>query len=110
MKHYKIFANPQGSYEAVKQGWSWPAFFFTWIWAIVKKMWWPVVGVLIAVFALALFIAALADVVIIVISMIFGIFGNKWRENNLPTRRYDYKETVNAETPEGAITLYRFLM
>jgi len=41
-----------------------------------------------------------------VISLIFGIYGNKWRENNLPTRGYDYKETVTAANPEGAIALY----
>ena len=110
MKKYKIFVNPQGSYESVKQGWSWPAFFFTGVWAIVKKMWWPVACVLIAVFILFTFIAALADVVTIVISIIFGIYGNKWRENNLSTRGYDYKETVTAEKPEGAIIHYRFLM
>ena len=37
MKTYKIFKNPTGQYEAVKQGWSWPAFFFGGIWACVKK-------------------------------------------------------------------------
>ena len=39
MKQYKIFKHPLGKIEAVKQGWSWPAFFFNWIWALVKKMW-----------------------------------------------------------------------
>ena len=39
MKTYKIFKNPTGQYEAVKQGWSWPAFFFGGIWACVKKIW-----------------------------------------------------------------------
>lgn len=37
MKTYKIFKNPTGQYEAVKQGWSWPAFLFGGIWACVKK-------------------------------------------------------------------------
>jgi len=46
MKQYKIFVNPQGTCEAVKQGWSWPAFLFTWVWGIFKKMWWPFVCVL----------------------------------------------------------------
>jgi len=106
MKQYKIFVNPQGTCEAVKQGWSWPAFLFTWVWGIFKKMWWPFVCVLISVFVLAPFIAAFADVVTIVISVIFGIYGNEWRENNLPTRGYDYKESVTAANPEGAIALY----
>ena len=107
MKQYKIFVNPQGTCEAVKQGWSWPAFFFTWVWTIVKKMWWPVVGLIVAVFVLLPIIAALGDVITIVISVIFGIYGNDWREINLPNRGYDYKETITAANPEGAIALYR---
>ncbi len=39
MKQYKIFKHPNGETEAVKQSWSWPAFFFTWIWALIKKLW-----------------------------------------------------------------------
>ncbi len=38
-KRYKVFEHPENRVEAVKQGWSWPAFFFIWIWALVKKMW-----------------------------------------------------------------------
>jgi len=37
-KRYKIYENRAGTREAVKQGWSWPAFFFTFIWAFMKKM------------------------------------------------------------------------
>lgn len=39
MKHYKIYEHPAGRIEAVKQGWSWPAFFFVPTWALFKKMW-----------------------------------------------------------------------
>ncbi len=38
MKEFKIFEYPEGSNEAVKQGWSWPGFFFGPIWAMAKKM------------------------------------------------------------------------
>lgn len=48
MKHYKIFKNQIGQIEAVKQGFSWPAFFFTWIWALVKKNWFLAIGILIS--------------------------------------------------------------
>lgn len=61
MKQYKIYANPQGTYEAVKQGWSWPAFFFSFIWAMVKKMWGLGVGVLVAFFALGFVIGLSLD-------------------------------------------------
>ena len=39
MKTFKIYEHPAGNREAVKQGWSWPGFFFGPIWAFVKKMW-----------------------------------------------------------------------
>lgn len=28
MKQFKVYANPQGGYEAVEQGWSWRAALF----------------------------------------------------------------------------------
>ncbi len=36
MKQYKIYEHPAGAIEAVKLGWSWPAFFFVSIWALFK--------------------------------------------------------------------------
>lgn len=36
MTQYRVFTHPSGASEAVKQGWSWPAFFFTNWWALCK--------------------------------------------------------------------------
>ena len=113
MKQYKVYANPQGNHEAVKQGWSWPAFFFSLIWAMIKKMWGLGVGVLIALLVLGFIIGisgvsgteSLINAVVIMIKIMFGINGNKWREDNLSTRGYEYKKTVAAANPEGAIAL-----
>ena len=115
MKKYKIYANPQGNYEAVKQGWSWPAFFFGCIWAMVKKLWTLGITVLVAFFVVGLVLGAtgagkgaeaMFNVLSIVLNIIFGINGNSWRENNLPKRGYEWKGTVSAENSEGAIALY----
>ena len=38
MKQYKMFENEVGRREALKQGWSWPAFFFRFIWGFVKRL------------------------------------------------------------------------
>ena len=48
MKSYRIFKHPAGHIEAVKQGWSWPGLFFTFIWAFIKRLW-AVGGVVLAV-------------------------------------------------------------
>lgn len=114
MKEYKIYAYPQGNYEAIKQGWSWPAFFFGFIWAMFKKMWGIGIGVLLAFFILAFIIGASGqgsgdapiNILSIITAIIFGIHGNKWRENHLATRGYDFKDTVSASSPEGAIALH----
>lgn len=115
MKEYKIFAQPQGKYEAVKQGWSWPAFFFGFFWAMFKKLWAIGFGVLFAFFVLGFVIGvsgaesggdALINICSLVAAIIFGINGNKWRESHLPTRGYDFEDTVSATNPEGAIAMY----
>lgn len=115
MKQYKIYVNPQGDYEAVKQGWSWPAFFFGWIWAMVKKMWELGVGLLIGMLVFGFIVGAsgagkdgnvLIDITAIIVAVIFGTNGNKWRESNLQKRGYEYKDTVTAANTEGAVALF----
>src|SRR5581483_8933272 len=39
VKVYQVFKHPEKGYEAVKRGFSWPAFFFCGFWAFGKKMW-----------------------------------------------------------------------
>jgi hypothetical protein len=120
VKQYKIFEHPNTRIEAVKQGWSWPAFFFSVYWAIAKKMWLLGIGTLLGTFA-GVFclgfimtivglgersIDGLAKLVGIAIKLIFGANGNKWRENNLHSRGYTMKGTVAAKNQEEAVDLY----
>ncbi len=112
MKHYKIFEHPAGNIEAVKLGWSWPAFFFDVIWALFKRMWWLGGGI----FAASVFFEFLLledeelyELVIlagIVLKAIFGVNGNRWRENKLQSSGYHYKDIVSAANPEGATAPY----
>lgn len=117
MRQFKIYANPQGTYEAVKKGWSWPAFFFWFIWALVKKMWALGFVVPVGLFSLASIggaiggnieqvIEGLVNTGTLVLFFVFGINGNKWREANLTSRGFDLKDTVEAANGEGAIALY----
>ena len=117
MKQFKVYMNPLGSYEAVKQGWSWPGFFFGIVWALFKKMWALGFGILGAFFILGLIggavggdlekgIDAITSIGGIVLSIVFGVNGNNWREKNLISRGFDFKDTVSAANSEGAIALY----
>ena len=111
MKDYKIFEYPEGCQEAVKQGWSWPGFFFGPIWALVKKMWGLGAGLLVAVIVLAMFpvessLGLLATLISLGIYVACGINGNRWREKHLSSRGYDHVDTVSAPNPERAVALY----
>ena len=128
MKTYKIFKNPTGQYEAVKQGWSWPAFFFEGIWACVKKIWGlGIVLIILALFAFAPIPISVTDtgemeisgsaifLIIIklaslIIKFILGAYGNELREKNLISRGYQYQkkdtEFIIAQNPQMAIIQY----
>lgn len=121
MHSYKIFKDPLGVYEAVKQGWSWPAFFFSTIWAFIKRIWWLGFGLLLLSLLLPSLIATnlqdmpqeqaiatingIGSVVSIIIGFILGLYGNRLREKNLLSRGYNYVTTITAETPARAIAL-----
>jgi hypothetical protein len=113
-----LYVNPQGTSEAVKQGWSWPGFFFNIIWALIKKMW--VLGGVLLFVSIAIGVVegtieassgkeaasglnVLTSILNIVVSVVFGVNGNKWREKNLLSRGYEYQDTVEAQNPEAAI-------
>jgi hypothetical protein len=115
MKQYKVFKHPSGAMEAVKQGWSWPAFFFSFIWALVKKMW-ALGGGLFAVFFILGIILGIAgaekgvadgliNIAAIIVNIVFGINGNAWREKNLISRGFEFRDTVTAANPDGAMAL-----
>lgn len=121
MKQYQIYVSPHGQREAIKQGWSWPAFFFGGIWALVKQMW----GIGFGMLALALLefairgaiaaevgrgaAALFSDVVSLVwiaVPFVFGIYGNKWRTKNVKSRGFENQGMVTARNPEAAIDVW----
>ena len=111
MKHYKIFEHPAGNIEAVKLGWSGPAFFFDVIWALFKRMWWLGAGVFVALSFFVEFLVSIEEYGLLmlaggVLRAVFGLNGNRWRENKLLSRGYDYKDIVSAANPEGAMAPY----
>lgn len=114
MKTFKVFQHSDGSTEGVKQGWSWPAFFFGPFWAMVKRMWGIGIGVLVAFFLLGFVSAftgdaagAVTNVAGLGVSILFGVMGNQWRVNHMQSRGYQEVDTVDAKNPEEATA--RFL-
>jgi hypothetical protein len=116
-----MYRHPDGDVEAVKQGWSWPAFFFTWAWALCKRIWLAAIagfGALVAIYALALLFPengspaliwtgqVLISALLFGLSVFFGLRGNRMREKNLPSRGFYFEETAGASSPDGAITVF----
>jgi len=115
MRQFKIYQHPSGTIEAVKQGWSWPAFFFGFVWAMAKKMWKLSIGVVLAILVIGFItgIAATEEMGEAIMNglgmtanLMFGVHGNSWREESLTARGFAVKKTVNAASPAAAIALY----
>ncbi|QXP85791.1 DUF2628 domain-containing protein [Methylococcus sp. Mc7] len=114
MRQYNIYDHPFRRVEAVKQGWSWPAFFFSWLWAAIKGLWGILFGfillqILLLVIWDALEIPAinLFDIFIqVALSFVFGLKGNAWREEKFLSRGYLYADTITAANSTGSIALY----
>ena len=105
MKQFAIHQHPALGYEVVKNGWSWPAFFFTWLWALVKRLW--IVGVIILLAGMAL--SSLPEIWLVgevIISIVMGVNGNKLRVNRLRDSGYEQVAAVAAKTPDGALAVH----
>lgn len=115
MNNYKVFRHPSGRTEAVKQGWSWPASLFSYFWAPFKSLWLLGLGGLVATVALGYLAAAVSNasqaasfmnLVLTVVSVVFGVKGNAWREANLIRRGYASAGEFTAEDAKGAVANY----
>lgn len=111
MKQFKIYQHPDGTRQAVKQGWSWPGFFFGPIWALVKKLWGIGSGLLVLAFVLSIVppetdLGLIAAILMLAIYIVCGVNGNNWREKNLVSRGFDHVNSISAANPDGAIALH----
>ena len=132
MKTFNIYKHPNGSVEAVKIGFSWPAFVFCGVWLLVKKLWGLAV-VWFAVWFSLLYTEHLLDewelklktltdlsqlangyrtlavsyfalsIGYICSCLILGFRGNKWTEVSLLTRGFVLVGAAQARTPSEAI-------
>jgi hypothetical protein len=114
MATFKILQHPAGQLQSIKQGWSWPAFFFGVIWLFVVKLWAIGTGVLIGLIVLVVTLPALApgssDTLINAAAfaawVVFGLNGNEWREKNLLSRGFELKDTVEARNNDEAAAIF----
>lgn len=117
MKTFAVYQHPSKGYEAVKRGFSWPAFLFCVWWMLAKRLWTHASIWIVAILAcraidrLVQDAASVAALLIIVLVMVVSIAlwllpafeGNQWRERALRERGYRSLGTVECETPEAAV-------
>ena len=121
-KTFVVYRHPTGELQAVKQGWSWPATGFIFIWALIKKMW--VLGISLTVlffFACATIVrnqsnpyhidgffsfSNKVEAVVLLVSVVFGILGNFWYEKKLLAEGFQRMNVVTAKNQKGALAAY----
>lgn len=118
MSVFKVYQHPTEGYDAVKDGFSWPAFFFGIIWMLVKKLWiraalWFGMYIGFSILEAAAdesrgsWVQTIAYVSLaaayLALWLAPGFRGNKWREEDVSQRGYKLVDVAHAETPEAAI-------
>jgi hypothetical protein len=113
ISEYRIYEHSRQGVKAVKQGWSWPAFLFGFVWAIFKNMYVLGLGVFFLLLALAQVGRALgggmesaldqtATVLGALIAVGFGLYGNALFERHLRNRGFAPRGTVSARGAQSA--------
>ena len=114
MRNFEVFHHTEDGHEAVKLGFSWPAFFFGWIWAVAKDLNFAVFGLFASIAgffflnyqlqesgnAIGALISSLTQLVFFIW---VGWNGNKWRRVNLLKRGFTIVGTVAEKSPKRAI-------
>jgi hypothetical protein len=117
---FNLYEHPTQGFQAVKVGFSWPAFFLTAIWMMVHRLWrllaiW--IGLYIVVHLAEGFVETLDDssltyllfsVVILfawgALCLVPGYKGNSWREKDLLNKGYNFLQAIRAESVGNAIS------
>ena len=97
---HQLFEHPRRGVVRVKHGFSWPAFFFSALWAGVKGLWWPTFWGLMALDIALWFLTGWASaaraplltlaglVATVAYAVLRGRRGNQWLRNGLLRRGY----------------------
>ncbi|MEJ2246127.1 MAG: DUF2628 domain-containing protein [Acidobacteriota bacterium] len=113
MKTISIYQHGQKGFRAVKTGFSWPGFFFMWIWAFTRGLtgtgvllfliWLAILGLyMLAVMSALDFMDIVYSFVLFVNAVIVGLWGNSWQANSLLKKGYKHIDTVQASSPRAA--------
>jgi hypothetical protein len=110
MRAYEVFKHQEQGCKAVKRGFSWPGFFFTYIWALSRQLW--VLGgvLMLASLPVSVFIVEASQqnpyfrwALAFAFQLIIGFKGNSWRGTNLQDRGFQFLGAINARDSQDAL-------
>ena len=113
MKRFAIYRHPDARIHAVKQGWSWPAFLFPWLWALSRQIWLAGLGGPVLFFSIGAALDSLVPGhdrakdwimigVLLTMAGVYGRYGNCWCERRLMTTGYVREDVVDAGSASEA--------
>lgn len=112
---FRIYRRGKTNVHAVKKGWSWPAFFFSCIWAFAKGLNSLAGSILILGFLIGAVLATVTSgntqeellfLEWISFAVWLGIRGNKELEKNLAQKGFTFCKSIYTETSKKAISLF----
>jgi hypothetical protein len=125
MASYDVFKDANGRRYAVKAGYNFFAFFFSYIWALFSKLW--VIAIVLMILSAALnklfnysihqyhamdnsiylYIAFIILGAIFYIMYNIGKHGNKWLKDDMLKRGYEHLGNIEAQSKNEAIEKFR---
>ena len=116
MNNYIVLQNLKGSTLFIKEGWNWPAFFFTWLWAFSKSMFIKGFAIIGIVFFLVFFLVSLpkeyvaiylfVQILPISINIFMGNKGNNFLITDLEKKGYKPIKEIEAKNKVTAISIF----
>lgn len=115
MKTFNVYHHEVNGYEAIKVGFAWPALFLGALWMLVFSLWWQAAAWIFALVMISKLQTSLGNAshqaVIAILLFVFWLFivvypasvGNKWREQNLKRRGYDFIKSIQEKSVDAAI-------
>ncbi|WP_188396717.1 DUF2628 domain-containing protein [Oxalicibacterium flavum] len=128
MTSFNVYEGSDSQFRVIKNGWSWPGFFFGSVWALCMQLW--LVGLLLLPVEIILqmlmsatervqqdasgsyaqttrIIGGLVALAALSVRIIFGAFGNAWKRKRLLKNGYQLKRTLEARSKEDAISMVK---
>lgn len=105
--------DPEKDVRLIKEGFSWPAFLFTFLWALWHRMWWVALGLFVITSGVSMASDVLlsdplaGSAVLLALYVAIGFVGNDLLRRNLTARGFAESGPVCAKDRDEA--LYRFL-